>query len=182
MHKGGRDNRLWHATYNGSSWTGDSALPGHETVSNPALAVYDNKLHLLHRGGNDTQLWHATYDGSPWSADRRLGAHESLEGPALAVYAGELYAIHRGYGSSDQSLWWTKYRTGGPCTPDQRFPGHESGAGPAAIVYRDKNGAEDQLLVVHRDWSNNRAAGADTAEDEARIAAVQATATKPSTP
>ncbi|MER0428538.1 transposase [Streptomyces microflavus] len=182
VHKGGRDNRLWHATYNGSSWTGDSPLPGHETVSNPALAVYDNKLHLLHRGGNDTQLWHATYNGSSWSDDRKLGSHESLEGPALAVYGGELYAIHRGYGSGDQSLWWTKYRTGGTWTPDEEFPGHESGAGPAAIVYRDKNGTEDQLLVVHRGWSNNRAAGADTAEDEARIAAEQATATTPGTP
>ncbi|WP_329107146.1 hypothetical protein [Streptomyces sp. NBC_01439] len=122
VHRGSSDTSLWHTTYDGTRWAPDVRLPAHESSTGPALAVFGGKLHLVHKGGRDNRLWHATYNGSSWSADRRLGAHESLEGPALAVYGGELYAIHRGYGSSDQCLWWTKYRTGGTWTPDQRFP------------------------------------------------------------
>lgn len=169
VHRGGNDNYLCHATYNGTSWTRDTRPGGHETASNPALAVYDNKLHLVHCGDKDDSLWHVIYDGS-WGPDRKFSGHFSLEGPALAVFRGELYCIHRGYGSGDQNLWWTKFRTGGVWTADQKFPGHLSGAGPAA-AYRDANAEHDQLVVVHRGWGK-KAAGTDTAEDEARLTAM----------
>ncbi|MGW7250388.1 hypothetical protein [Streptomyces decoyicus] len=66
----------------------------------------------------------------------------------------------------------------GNWTADARFPGHLSGAGPAAVVYRDpENGTKDQLLVVHRGWGK-RAAGSDSAEVEAFLAAEQAACTR----
>lgn len=168
VHRGGQDIKLWHATFNGTSWSTDRDLGGHESAANPALAVYGNKLHLVHRGGRDNRLWHATYSGSSWSADSQIPNAESLEGPALAAFGGDLYCIHRGYGSGDQNLWWTKYRTS--WSADTKFPGHLSGAGPAAIAYKDKNGTKDQLMVVHRGWGKNRAPGSDTAEVEAQLA------------
>jgi hypothetical protein len=180
VHRGsGNDSKLWHTTFDSSTnrWSDDTPLPTHSTASNPAVAVYGGKLHLVHRGsGNDVNLWHATFDSSTnrWSGDTPLPAHSSLEGPALAVFGNQLYCIHRGHGSGDQNLWWSFYTSSGWST-DTRFPGHTSGAGPSAVVYRDKNGTQDQIMVVHRGYGN-RSAGTDTAEVEARIAAEEATA------
>ncbi|MEU5753014.1 hypothetical protein ACGF5T_17210 [Streptomyces sp. NPDC047853] len=83
------------------------------------------------------------------------------------MFDSNLYCIHRGHGGNDQKLWWATYTTNGGWSADKAFPAHSSGAGPAVIAYRDKYGDKNQLLVVHR------AAGTDTAEDEARLAAEQ---------
>jgi hypothetical protein len=173
VHRAANGNQMWHATYDGTRWSQDQQMPGHQTASNPALCSFHGQLHLVHRGGNDTSLWHATWDGANgWSPDRKFAAHQSLEGPALAVYRGELHCVHRGAGNGDQNLWGTKLAPGKAWTPDAKFPDHLSGAGPALAVYRDANGLADQLLCVHRGWGR-KAAGVDTAEVEARIAAEQ---------
>lgn len=171
VHRGdGNTITMWHTTFNGTRWSADTELRAHKTASNPALAVYDRKLHLVHRGtGNDVSLWHAMYDGTRWSSDQSLPAHSSLEGPGLAVFDNKLYCVHRGHGSNDQNLWWTYY-DGSRWSTDTKFPGHTSGAGPAVIAYRDKNGTQDQLMVVHRGYGK-RAAGTDSDETHARIAA-----------
>ncbi|MFE7842547.1 hypothetical protein ACFU53_42745 [Streptomyces sp. NPDC057474] len=176
VHKGASsDSTLWHTTFTSAGgWTRDTPLPRHSTASNPALAVYDGKLHLVHRGsGNDTSLYHASFVTN-WTEDRRFDAHHSLEGPGLAVFDGKLYCVHRGHGNGDQKLWWTTWMSGSHWTADQQFPGHTSGAGPAVVVYRDKNGTQDQLMVIHRGYGN-RAAGTDSAEVQARIAAEEGT-------
>ncbi|MFI9809459.1 hypothetical protein ACIHEJ_34800 [Streptomyces sp. NPDC052301] len=173
VHKGASsDSQLWHTTFDGNRWSEDRRLPTHSTASNPALAVYGGKLHMVHRGsGNDTSLWHTTYTTSGgWTTDNRFRAHSSLEGPGLAVFDNKLFCVHRGHGSADQNLWWTTYQSGSPWTDDQQFPGHTSGAGPAVVVYRDKNGTQNQLMVIHRGYGK-RAAGTDSAEVQARIAA-----------
>ncbi|MBW5420358.1 hypothetical protein GKQ77_02070 [Streptomyces sp. BG9H] len=128
---------------------------------------------MVHRGsGNDTSLWHTTCTSAEgWGTDNKFRAHSSLEGPGLAVFDNRLYCVHRGHGSGDQNLWWTGYKPGsGPWADDQKFPGHTSGAGPAVVVYRDKNGTQDQLMVIHRGYGN-RAADTDSAEVQAQIAA-----------
>lgn len=174
VHRGdGNTITMWHTTFNGTRWSADTELRAHKTASNPALAVYDSKLHLVHRGtGNDVSLWHAMYDGTRWSSDQSLPAHSSLEGPGLAVFDNKLYCVHRGHGSGDQNLWWTYY-DGSRWSTDTKFPGHTSGAGPAVIANRDKNGTQDQLMVVHRGYGK-RAAGTDSDEAQARIAAEEA--------
>ncbi|MDK1472846.1 hypothetical protein QNO07_05275 [Streptomyces sp. 549] len=175
VHKGATsDSTLWHTTFTSAGgWAQDTPLPGHSTASNPALAVYGSTLHMVHRGsGADTSLWHTTYTSAGgWGSDNKFRAHSSLEGPGLAVFDNRLYCVHRGHGNGDQNLWWTSYKPGsGPWTDDQKFPGHTSGAGPAVVVYRDKNGTQDQLMVIHRGYGN-RAAGTDSAEVQAQIAA-----------
>lgn len=171
---GGSDARLWWATFDGTRWSADTPFPDHQTASNPALAVYGGRLHCIHRGGDDTSFYHTTtVNGSTWSWDVRLPAHHSLEGPGLTVYDDKLYCVHRGYGNGDQHLWWSHYN-GSTWSNDTKFPAHTSGAGPAVIAYQDANGTRDQLLVVHRGYGA-RAAGTDTAEDEARLAAEAST-------
>lgn len=77
------------------------------TDANPALAVFDNKLHCVQRGhGNgDQDLWYTTLNGSTWSTDTRIPNHKSSAGPAAITYrdkhgtANQLLVVHRGSGS-----------------------------------------------------------------------------------
>jgi hypothetical protein len=173
VHRGSDSAHLWHTTWTPSTgWTRDVKL-NVGTSANPALAVYDGRLHCVYRGNNTTALQHISYSTSAgWGTERQLDAHHSLEGPGLAVFDSKLYCIHRGHGGNDQKLWWATYTTNGGWSTDKQFPAHSSGAGPAVIAYRDKYGDKNQLLVVHRGYGN-RAAGTDTAEDEARLAGEQ---------
>ncbi|MFJ8314179.1 MULTISPECIES: hypothetical protein [unclassified Streptomyces] len=41
---GGNDNQLWHATYDGSSWSADRKLGAHERLEGPALTVFGGEL------------------------------------------------------------------------------------------------------------------------------------------
>ncbi|MFJ3973347.1 hypothetical protein ACIPYR_35080 [Streptomyces parvus] len=176
---GPRMYKLWHATFDGTRWSTDTELP-HQSATEPALAVFAGKLHLVHRGGgNDVTLHHATFDGARWSGDAAMSAL-SLEGPGLAVFENKLYCVHRGYGNGDQDLLFHSYN-GTSWSPGQRLPNHRSGMGPAVIAYRDKNGSQNQLMVLHR-GAGIRAAGADTDEAEARYAAEQTEAATPDTP
>ncbi|MFJ8650687.1 hypothetical protein ACIRNI_31850 [Streptomyces sp. NPDC093546] len=165
-----------------NGWNDDEKFSGHHSSSNPALAEFQGRLHLVHRGGtHDDNLWAAVYDAQTgWSADTQMPHHRSLEGPGLAVFDGHLYCVHRGHGNGDQKLWWATYKSSSGWSADREFHGHLSGAGPAVIAYRDANAETDQLLVVHRGYGH-RAAGTDAAEMEARIAAEELAAAEPGT-
>ncbi|MFI5945578.1 hypothetical protein ACIBCB_35775 [Streptomyces uncialis] len=176
VHRGaGSDSSLWHATFDGTRWSADRKFPAHTTAANPALVAYNGRLHCVHRGGGtDTSLYFSKYSSgaNTWEPDFKLPAHYSLEGPGLAVFDNKVYCVHRGHGTGDQYLWWSEYN-GSRWSTDQKLAHHTSGAGPAVIAYRDKNGTQNQLLVVHRGYGL-RAAGTDAAEVEAQTAALEA--------
>ncbi|MEV0151651.1 MULTISPECIES: hypothetical protein [unclassified Nonomuraea] len=153
VHRGntgsGGDNYLWWtSTSDGVNWSADQRFPGHLTDSNPALAVYQNRLYCVHRGnGSSSMWWTSTGDGRNWTPDAQIPNAATREGPALAVFNNLLHCVHRG--GADTSLWGIAF-DGRNWTRDIKFPGHHSTQGPALITYRDKNGTEDQLLCVHR--------------------------------
>ncbi|MFJ1550595.1 hypothetical protein [Streptomyces sp. NPDC088246] len=108
VHRGsGSDTALWHATFNGTSWSADTRLPAHSSLEGPGLAVLDDKLYLVHRGhgSGDKNLWWSTYNGSTWSTDTMFPGHTSGAGPAVAAYRdpnathSQLLVVHRGYGA-----------------------------------------------------------------------------------
>ena len=104
------DGSLWHAIYDGKTWSKYGAGGG--ISDSPALAVFQGKLHLLCRGSNDNQMWHAAYDGKIWSRFLHLKGKSSeysiIGSPALAVFNNTLYCISEG-GGGDGWLWITKY-------------------------------------------------------------------------
>ncbi|MFE5091936.1 hypothetical protein ACFRCI_16430 [Streptomyces sp. NPDC056638] len=68
VHRGsGSDTALWHATFNGTSWSADTRLAAHSSLEGPGLAVLDGKLYLVHRGhgSGDKNLWWSTYKAAP---------------------------------------------------------------------------------------------------------------------
>ncbi|MCK1823599.1 hypothetical protein MTQ10_29450 [Streptomyces sp. XM83C] len=146
VHKGvGDDKRLFHTTFNGTSWSPDTPLP-YQSTTGPALAVYNGRLHLVHKSGNNNEMWHATYDGSQWSADTRMPAHMTSANPALAVYQGRLHLVHKSGNNSE--LWHATY-DGSRWSTDTRLPAHESLEGPGLAVLGDK------LYCIHRGYGGS---------------------------
>ncbi|MEV0620520.1 hypothetical protein AB0I81_44860 [Nonomuraea sp. NPDC050404] len=148
---GGDTSLYWAVHEPGEGWSHDQRFVEHFGVSNPALAEFQDRLHLVHRGADgDDGLWWTIYDAEEgWSEDQRLPQHWSAAGPALAAYDGQLYCVHRGAGG-DPALWWTRW-DGSNWSPDERLPGHASEVAPALAAY------DGQLYCVHR------GAGDDTA-------------------
>lgn len=117
------DTSLWWTVFQPSEngWNDDEKFSGHRSSSNPALAGFQGRLHLVHRGGtHDDSLWAAVYDAQTgWSADTRLPGHSSSVGPALAVFSGKLHCVHRGHGNGDRKLWWATYKNSSGWSADR---------------------------------------------------------------
>lgn len=149
VYKDSKNNRMWQTRFNGTSWDADKLLPAHETSSNPALAVYNDRLYCVHRGGGyDQGLWWTRFDGTNWSTDTKLPGQASQEGPALAVHNNHLYCVYRSM-TNDPSLYWCRFNYTS-WNPPTRLPNHMSLEGPAIASYRDPNATENQLFCVHR--------------------------------
>ncbi|SDK69024.1 hypothetical protein SAMN05421874_11060, partial [Nonomuraea maritima] len=103
VHRGtGDDTSLWWTRWDGSAWSPDQKLPGHQTSQAPALAAYKDRLFCVHRGASDHVLWWTAFDGSAWSDAERLPGHRTDERPALVSYRDrnatrdQLLCFHRG--------------------------------------------------------------------------------------
>ncbi|MEV4129594.1 hypothetical protein [Nocardia sp. NPDC049707] len=156
------DTSLWWTVYGRDAdtgqykWSEDTKFAAHKSKSNPALAVYKDKLYCVHRGDYDDKLWWTVYDttaadaddpNSGWSEDTYLGAHTSGAGPALAVYNDTLHCVHRGGGSQTQ-LWWTTF-DGKKWSDDVQIGGRTS-HGPGLAVHDGK------LFCAYKGYNNNQ--------------------------
>jgi FtsP/CotA-like multicopper oxidase with cupredoxin domain len=56
----GQDNLLYINQWNGATWVGWNQLSAGSTPKSPAIAVYENKLHLVVIGMDGTSLWYNT--------------------------------------------------------------------------------------------------------------------------
>lgn len=96
------DQRLWHATFDGSEWSKGTALNGLTSRFGAALAVYDGKLHAVYPSPDDLLLRHAVHEDGKWGTGQPIPGHESNNTPALLTQreaggAGEsLILVHRG--------------------------------------------------------------------------------------
>lgn len=54
----GQDNLIYINKWNGNAWQGWTSLPTGSTSNSPAIAVYENKLHLVVVGMDGTSLWY----------------------------------------------------------------------------------------------------------------------------
>ncbi|MFI7616071.1 hypothetical protein ACIBP6_33100 [Nonomuraea terrae] len=139
------DARLyWTVHEPGEGWSPAQRFVEHVDVSGAALAVFQDRLHLVHRGvAGDAALRWTVYDAEEgWREDERFPSHLTDEAPSLTAYDGQLYCVHRGAGG-DAALWWTRW-DGSAWTPDERFPGHLTDEAPALAAY------DGQLYCVHR--------------------------------
>ncbi|GGY34413.1 hypothetical protein [Streptomyces tanashiensis] len=95
------DLRLWHATYDGDTWSKAIALDGLTSRRGASIASYDGKLHAVYPSPDSDLLRHAVYQGGKWSKGEVIAGHESQHDPALISYAEadgsrSLILVHRG--------------------------------------------------------------------------------------
>jgi hypothetical protein len=164
VHLGDSSNDIWWSIFDGTLWRrpngtpGDQRIPGQQSKTTPALAVYNNQLHMIHLGTSSNDIWWSIYDGTTWNrpdgtpGNVQIPGQQSKATPALAVYNNQLHMIHLGDSSND--IWWSIYDGTTWNRPDGtpgnvQIPGQQSKATPALAVYNN------QLHMVHLGDSSN---------------------------
>ena len=135
------DVRLFWATAelreNRAHWSEQHSLDDRGSTSQPALAVYQDKLFMAWRGAteDDSRLFWATFDGMNWSRSQVLDDRGSFSGPALAEFHGKLFMAWRGI-EFDHRIFWATF-DGTLWSPQQVLDDRGSQDGPALCVFRD---------------------------------------------
>ena len=164
VHLDDSSNDIWWSIYDGVSWKksdgspGNERIPGQTSKASPALAVFNNRLHMVHLGNSSNDIWWSIYDGVSWkksdgtAGNERIPGQSSKASPALAVFDNRLHMVHLGNSSND--IWWSIYdgvswkKSDG--TPgNERIPDQKSKASPSLAVFNN------QLHMVHIGDSSN---------------------------
>ena len=92
--KNPKNNKLWHATYDGKRWSTARQLKNHSSKTRVALATFENRLHMVFLGGSSNALRHSTFDGRRWTYPKKIPNQSSKNTPALASFKGILYTVY----------------------------------------------------------------------------------------
>lgn len=143
------DTRLWASgAAKGGAWADQAPVPGANSPSAPALAVFQHTLHMAWRAEDDTDsIWlSSTGDGNSWATPWNLPYVGTSERPALSAVgdagAETLYLAWKGQGR-DQSIYWSASTDGQKWEDQQILGGGETCRGPSLIVFRG---------VLHAFW------------------------------
>ncbi|MFB0633307.1 hypothetical protein [Streptomyces sp. AB3(2024)] len=98
-----------------------------QSITPPALASYQNKLHVLFNRPSDKALMWAYLDNGVWSAPRQVNREYSDIACSLAVFRGKLWCAHAG---TDGTLGWFTF-DGTTWSARTRFSGYETRLAPA---------------------------------------------------
>jgi hypothetical protein len=127
-------------------WTPNVKIPSQLSKSSPALAAFQDKLHMVHLDDSSNEIWHSVFDGSAWTPNVKIPSQLSKSSPALAAFPGELYIVHLGDSSND--IWHSEY-DGQTWIPNLRIPDQQSKSSPALAAFQGK------LHMVHLGDSSN---------------------------
>ena len=122
-----RENR-----WSGTSLQARKSLGKQSSKAKVALAVFQDRLHMVHIGKSSNNLYHSSFNGKEWSRELQIPDQKSKAAPALGVYKNQLHMVHLGDSSND--LWHSMYRGRG-WTINKKV-GIKSGHTPAlSVVY-----------------------------------------------
>jgi hypothetical protein len=164
VHLDDASNDIWWSIFDGNVWRrpdgaqGDVRIPGQQSKVTPALAVFNNRLHMVHLGDTSNDIWWSIYDGTSWNTPDGTPGNVPIPGqlskgtPALAAYNNRLHMVH--LDNSSNELWWSIYDGTSWNKPDGtpgnvRIPNQHSKAPPALAVF------DNQLHMVHLGTSSN---------------------------
>jgi hypothetical protein len=164
VHLGDSSNDIWWSVWDGKLWRradgtpGNERIPGQRSKATPALAAYNEQLHMVHLGDSSNDLWWSMFDGASWNkpdgtpGNERIPGQQSKATPALAVYNGQLHMVHLGDSSND--LWWSMFDGASWNKPDgtpgnERIPGQQSKAAPTLAAFGS------YLYMAHLGESSN---------------------------
>ena len=139
-------------------WRPGSVIESQSSKAAPAVAAYNNQLHMVHLGSSSNDLWWSLFDGQVWktaegqAGNARIPGQKSKASPALAVFNGRLHMVHLGDSSND--IWWSIYdgvswKKSDGTAGNEKIPGQKSKASPALAVFNGR------LHMVHLGDSSN---------------------------
>ncbi len=128
------------------TWTPNVTIPDQQSKASPALAAFNDRLHMVHLGNSSNDIWHSTFDGTSWSPNVTIPDQQSKASPALAAFAGKLHMVHLGNSSND--IWHSTF-DGTSWSPNVRIANQQSKASPALAAFAGK------LHMVHLGDSSN---------------------------
>jgi len=82
-------------------WSSDMPIPDHGSQAAPALAVFNDQLHMVSLSPRGKNLYHSYYNGILWSEEVRISKQSSQASPALAAYNGKLHIVYLGSNNTD---------------------------------------------------------------------------------
>lgn len=149
----GQDNAIWHAAWNGASWSGWESLGGGFTSAPAAVSWGPNRIDLFGRGA-DNALWHDAWTGTAWSGWQPLGG-QLTEAPTVSSWGpNRLDVFARG---TDNALWHTAW-TGSAWSGWQGLGGLLSAA-PGAVSWGlgriDVFVRGTDAALYHRAWDGS---------------------------
>jgi hypothetical protein len=127
-------------------WVINKQVPGQSSKAPPALAAFNNRLHMVHLGSSSNDIWHSQLDGDIWTPNKKIPNQKSKASPALAVFNNRLHMVH--LDSSSNDMWHSQF-DGNKWTPNEKIPNQKSKASPALAVFNNR------LHMVHLDSSSN---------------------------
>ena len=134
------DDRLFYASFNGTSWEAASTqIPGNSSVGPSIAATSGSALYAAWKGengDNDQRLFYSVFNGSTWQAQVQISNVGSSVGPSLGVLNGVLYAAWKGE-EGDNQLYWS-WLNGSTWEPQQPISGASSLVGPSLAAYDGK--------------------------------------------
>jgi hypothetical protein len=150
VHLGDTSNDIWWSIFDGTTWQkpdgtpGNERIPGQQSKATPALAVYNNQLHMVHLGDTSNDIWWSIFDGTTWQkpdgtpGNERIPGQQSKATPALAVYNNQLHMVHLVYTSND--IWWsifdgTTWQKPDGTSGNERIPGQQSKTAPTLAEF-----------------------------------------------
>ena len=139
-------------------WRPGSVLEAQGTKAAPAVAVYNNQLHMVHLGDSTNNIWWSIFDGQTWKTAKGAPGNATIPGqkskasPALAVFDRKLHMVHLGDSSND--IWWSMYdgdswKQSNGLGGNEKIPHQKSKASPALAVFNGR------LHMVHLGDSSN---------------------------
>ena len=123
----GRDNALWHRSWNGTSWQAWQSLGGVLTSDPGSVASGTNRLEVFGRGA-DGAVWHRSFDGTSWGAWQSLGGRVAAPAAASSCVTGAFQVFAVGVDSSV----WSRTFNGSTWGPWTKIGGTWS-SGPGAV-------------------------------------------------
>lgn len=90
-------------------WRPGSVIESQSSKAAPALALFNDRLHMVHLGDSSNDIWWSIFDGVSWKksngspGNERIPDQKSKASPTLAVFNNELHMVHIGDSSND--IW-----------------------------------------------------------------------------
>ncbi|MFI9508099.1 hypothetical protein [Nocardia sp. NPDC052566] len=121
-----------------------SPVPGATSPGGPALAVFQQNLHMAWRAEDSTDsIWLAcTGDGDSWEVPWNLPYVGTSQQPAMAALDDTLYLAWRG-ADRDQNIYWSTSIDGRKWEAQQILGGAETAGAPCLAAYHG---------VLHAFW------------------------------